>query len=100
MGSAGGSAGAYGDAWVIQDQAALVIDQSAGEAEGWSDIAVALVSGFVGQPRVALFQSFGTQIERADVRGRRRGVSPGRQPEAVHRQRVGQRRRLQVDVQA
>src|SRR5689334_10479309 len=67
--SAGGSAGAYGDTRVIQDQAALVVDQRAGEAEGGSGVAVALVPGLVGQPRVALLQSLGAQAERADVRG-------------------------------
>ena len=38
IGSAGGSAGAYGDTRVIQDQAAGVVDQRAGEAEGGSGV--------------------------------------------------------------
>jgi len=50
----GGSARPLGDARVIEDEAALVVTERTGEAEGGRGVAVPLLPGLVRQPGVAL----------------------------------------------
>src|SRR4051812_20679039 len=93
------SRGANGDARVVENQAVRVVRQLALEPEPWGSVAVAVPVLGVVEANVALFQPLDVEAGSADVHRRRVRGPADLESETMDRNRIGERRRLEVHVE-
>jgi hypothetical protein len=96
----GGSEHAAGDPRVLEHEAIALVHEPCLEREGGSRVRELLSPVVVGEALVSLLQPLDREIGGADVRGGRLRLVADGQRQAAHRECVGERRRLEVDVEA
>jgi hypothetical protein len=95
-----GSGGPDRDAWIVEQQAGVVVGQHAREAKRGRGIGKSPTRVSVLEADVTLLEALDTEILCADISAGRVSALPASQPEPAHRKRVGEHRGLEVDVQA
>ena len=83
------SAGSDGDSGVEEDQAGVVVDESAGEVEEGGGVVTALLAALIGDAHVDLLEPFDGKAESAYVRSRSGGFLTKTKGHPVHGKCVG-----------
>src|SRR5215207_6844807 len=91
---------ARGDARVVEYEAMLVVGELVLVVEPRRRVRVPLTLALVLEANVTLLQPLDAQRGRANVGSRRFGAPAELEPQAVHREGVGERGALEIDVEA
>lgn len=90
----------FRDTGVVEQETVGVVDELAAVVEARCRVGVAPLRALVVHAEVALLEPLDGEVGSADVGGRRLGLLSDVETQPADRQGVGQRRRLEVDVDA